>query len=57
MNSNLPIDKQNIDNFEEQDLHEQAGLVDTGIDEDGDVMWCGTDVQWKKYEELLLNNQ
>jgi len=52
MNPYLPIDKQNIDNIEEMDLHEEAGLLFQGYDEDGMKEWLGTKAQWKKYEEL-----
>lgn len=38
---------------EESDLHELAGLVDAGIDEDGEQQWLGNSQQWEKYEELI----
>jgi hypothetical protein len=34
------------------DLHEQAGLLFQGVDEDGRKEWLGTKKQWDKYEEL-----
>lgn len=56
MNPYLPIDKQNIDqDYKLSDnhlLHEQAGLLYNGTDEDGVDEWLGTKAQWKKYEEL-----
>ena len=40
-----------------EDLHAVAGLIDVGLDEDGNVEWCGTKKQWNKYEELVLTNK
>ena len=37
------------------DMHEQAGLIYSGIDDDGDDLWMGSSKQFKKYEELLNN--
>lgn len=37
---------------EETDPHEQAGLINTGVDEEGEIQWLGTSQQWDKYEEL-----
>lgn len=34
------------------DLHEQAGLLFQGVDEDGRKEWLGTKAQWARYEEL-----
>jgi hypothetical protein len=53
MNPNLPINQQNIDDLNEQDLHEQAGLVFNGYDEDGLKEWIGSDAKWKRYDDLL----
>jgi len=30
--------------------HLAAGLIYSGKDEDGELMWLGTDQNWKKYE-------
>jgi hypothetical protein len=35
-----------------EDLHALAGLVDVGLDEDGEVEWQGSREQWKKFEQL-----
>ena len=40
---------------EECDLHEIAGLMDGGIDEEGQIQWIGTKQQWERYEELSNN--
>jgi len=34
------------------DLHEVAGLLFQGIDEDGSKEWLGTKAQWNKFAEL-----
>jgi hypothetical protein len=34
------------------DLHEQAGLLFQGIDEDGRKEWLGDKKAWDRYEEL-----
>lgn len=52
MPSNLPP------NFTEPvntdiDLHEEAGLLCDGVNEDGDLEWIGSDKQWKKYHSLV----
>ena len=52
---NTPIDKQNIDNFSDEDIHEQAGLIFSGINFEGETEWIGTKLQWEKYERLLNN--
>lgn len=33
-------------------LKQLAGLIDFGVDEDGNIEWTGTKQQWDKYEEL-----
>ena len=33
-------------------LAEKAGLVQSKLNEDGEVDWIGTQKQWSKYEEL-----
>jgi len=35
------------------ELHEEAGLVPAGADEEGNNQWIGTDKQWQRYEELI----
>ena len=54
MDNNKPIDRQDIDNIldEDTDLHLLAGLMDGGLNGDGDIDWIGTDEQWDRYEEL-----
>ena len=34
------------------ELHEEAGLVPAGVDEEGNNQWIGTDKQWQRYTEL-----
>lgn len=36
-------------------MHEEAGLAYGGFDEEKNVLWIGTDLSWKLYEELRLN--
>lgn len=36
----------------EKDLHEEAGLVRAGLNEDGEQEWIGTDEQWHFFEQL-----
>ena len=53
-NPNLPINRQDVEDYEpEIDLHLQAGLVDAGIDNDGEMEWIGTDEKWKRYNKLV----
>lgn len=35
------------------DLHEVAGLLSAGLDEDGDMEWIGSAKAWQRYEELV----
>ena len=35
-----------------EDLHEKAGLVPAGKDEDGEQEWLGTQEAWDRYDEL-----
>jgi hypothetical protein len=37
---------------QEKDLHEQAGLIKAGLNEDGEQEWIGTDEKWRFYEQL-----
>lgn len=39
------------------DLHEQAGLVRAGVNDEGEQEWMGTDERWKEYERLLEESQ
>ncbi len=57
MNPNIPVDKQGIDDVEYVDLHIEAGLVDGGQNEDGEIDWIGTKAQWKEYERLVNNQE
>lgn len=52
MNPNLPLNHYGADEAEELCLQEQAGLVDGGLDEDGQQEWIGTDKDWDNYERL-----
>lgn len=36
-----------------KDLHEQAGLIKAGFDEDGEQLWLGTEKQWRLYEQMV----
>lgn len=36
-----------------KDIHEIAGLVPAGKDEDGEQQWLGTDRNWAKYRKLV----
>lgn len=49
--------KQN-DIFEEElrELHEEAGLIFTGRDEDGEPTWLGSDRAWQKFNSLTNKN-
>lgn len=38
-------------------LQELAGLINAGVDEDGDIEWLGTDAQRARYRELLRENE
>lgn len=38
-----------------QELHATAGLLSSGVDEDGNIEWLGTKKQWEKYEELAAD--
>lgn len=38
------------------DKHEEAGLVFSGINEDGEKEWIGTDKEWNRYSELIQEN-
>lgn len=56
--NNLPPDNQDVGNEPlETDLHEQAGLMCVGKDEDGVLEWQGTKAQWNKFEELEANQE
>lgn len=48
--------KQYHDDREEEmkmrNLAEQAGLTISGVDEDGEIEFIGTDKEWKKFNEL-----
>ena len=47
-------DQQAEDFSHDYRLREEAGLVDSGLDEEGNILWIGTDAQWRRYEQLLL---
>lgn len=32
--------------------HIEAGLIDSGINKDGEIDWIGESQEWDKYEEL-----
>lgn len=34
-------------------LHEEAGLVDGGLDDDGERLWIGKQKHWNKYKFLI----
>jgi transcription initiation factor TFIIIB Brf1 subunit/transcription initiation factor TFIIB len=36
----------------ERDLHAEAGLIESGLDDEGNVNWLGTKKQWDKFDEL-----
>ena len=36
-----------------KDLHEEAGLVKAGLNDDGEQLWIGTEAQWKLYEQMV----
>lgn len=38
-------------------LHEEAGLLFDGMDEDGDFEYIGSEKQWKKYYSLLEQHE
>lgn len=38
---------------EDEDLHITAGLIDAGVDEEGQQQWLGNSHQWEKYESLV----
>ena len=40
-----------------EDLHSLAGLLDGGVDEDGNIEWIGSKEAWNKYEELLKTQE
>jgi len=44
--------QQEIKEDNDYDLHEQAGLVYWGRNDDGEDEWYGPDKAWKKYNEL-----
>ena len=43
---------ENIDDLDEPNLYERAGLTYCGKDEDGLDEWMGTKKQWDRYSEL-----
>lgn len=36
----------------DKELHEEAGLVYSGLNADGEPEYIGTDAQWKKYNKI-----
>ena len=34
-------------------LKDEAGLILQGREDDGELMWCGTNRQWSDYEYLM----
>jgi len=48
----LPPDKTYRQLEGDDDLHTQAGLVDVGVDEEGEIQYIGTRSQWSKFEQL-----
>lgn len=52
MNYPPGFNEQKLQNTE-IDLHEKAGLICIGIDEDGALEWLGSKEEWEKYYQLL----
>jgi len=52
MNYPPNFDRDLVADNEPKNLHEEAGLVAIGLNEDGIMEYEGTDAQWKAYEEL-----
>lgn len=49
---------ENIDDIDDNmDLHERAGLIAQGRDEDGDMQWLGNQKQWNKFRELEFDEE
>lgn len=53
--------EQDRENFETEcgddyELHQRAGLIDGGVDEDGDIEWIGDRRAWDIYSNLSKEN-
>jgi len=45
--------QQEIKEDNDYDLHEQAGLVYWGRNDEGEDEWVGSNAKWNKYSELI----